>query len=120
MLVSTENELQLWQHRWLTDNGYQIGITPSATDEETSGVRFMLGEHSDRDAEFSEKQDQASEQASSSTQWECVWRQFLAQPIRYLKFSPDGLLFATAGIVNLLYRCKFTVPKTIFYRTIAV
>lgn len=41
--------------------------------------------------------------ASDNTdpEWACVWKNQTASPIHHLKFSPDGLLFASASKVSI-------------------
>ena len=42
--------------------------------------------------------------ASSSTGWSCLWKTRPANPVKYLAFSSDGTLFATAGKHDRLVR----------------
>jgi WD40 repeat protein len=39
-----------------------------------------------------------------SAYWNCLWKKRPANPIAYLAFSPDGMLFATAGLNDRLVR----------------
>ena len=46
--------------------------------------------------------------------WKEMWRCEMAVPVVHLKFSPDSLLFATAGEVGLLVyqdQCVFTITS---------
>lgn len=36
---------------------------------------------------------------SDDPEWECIWNCETASPVYHLKFSPDGLLFASASKV---------------------
>lgn len=58
------------------------GFTPVDAPSEAGGVGFTL------------EPDEPVE-----PEWATVWKCYTASPIYHLKFSPDGLLFASAGKV---------------------
>ncbi|KAI1708911.1 dmX-like protein 1 [Ditylenchus destructor] len=69
LLVLADCDLLLYQHKMLST---AVNDKPSP-----SGVKFVL---SDEDSA-----------------WEIVWRTKLSSKVKYVKFSPDGSLFATCG-----------------------
>ena len=88
LLVGTSS-IQLWQSPEESD------IHPSS---ESAQVGFTLGNADMEDPE-----------------WECIWRCETASPIYHLRFSPDGLLFASASKV-----CLSVCTLIMYWRCIVV
>ncbi|RVE67998.1 hypothetical protein OJAV_G00087590 [Oryzias javanicus] len=48
---------------------------------------------------------------SSSSAWKCIWQNRTASPISFMKFSPDGEFFATAGQDDCLVKVWYSTNK---------
>ena len=64
---------------------------------------WQLSEPAPHDANVNFFIDDDEGSSSSGPHWTCVWQTQPASPIHELHFSPDGLLFATAGKVCLFF-----------------
>ncbi|KAL5005247.1 hypothetical protein ScPMuIL_018703 [Solemya velum] len=102
-----------------------MGRDPPDDDEADHGVRFQLGGHDhDHDAESNgnqpcpqqqQQQQQHQEiQFDDSVYWDCTWRCRPATPVYHLKFSPDGMLFASASRADRLVKIWYEDRKIQF------
>ena len=69
-LLTAGDQIQLWQ-----------SPDQTAAQEDDAGVEFFLEEHDD------------------VLEWSCIWRCQTSIPVTLIRFSPDGLLFASIGKV---------------------
>uniref|UniRef100_A0A5S6QMQ8 WD_REPEATS_REGION domain-containing protein n=1 Tax=Trichuris muris TaxID=70415 RepID=A0A5S6QMQ8_TRIMR len=83
LLVSTEAELQMFQHHSLTEY-----CTVTEGIERQSSVRFGI------ETEIPVPNE---ETIPANSAWDCVWSSKLDSPLRQVRFSPDGSMFATCG-----------------------
>lgn len=97
LLVSSGRRLQLYQHRMLTAY-YNTSKTAAVGSGTESTVSFTI---TDEDPEENPTQN-------PQHSWLPVWETILSAPARYIKYSPDGALFATCGdsdrIVKIWYQ----------------
>ncbi|TKR87267.1 hypothetical protein L596_011689 [Steinernema carpocapsae] len=75
LLISSGNELLLYQNKALSRIGHNQGVV------------------------FSISEDKVQNDV-----WECVWRTVLSEEARFIRFSPDSTLFATCGENDLLVK----------------
>ncbi|VDI15898.1 Hypothetical predicted protein [Mytilus galloprovincialis] len=81
-------------------------------DEENKGVKFSVGDH-EEEGKVHHLYDE-----DSLPVWDCIWRIKPATPVYFLKYSHDGLLFASAGqndrLVKIWYEDrKISFPSTL-------
>lgn len=92
LLVLAGRDLTLYQHRMLSSLVHGKQSTASL-------VRFSITE------------DEAG--------WEVVWKTTLSSKVKYVKFSPDGALFATCGegerLVKVWYQKKDSFSFAFIY-----
>ncbi|CDW52018.1 Protein RBC-1, isoform a [Trichuris trichiura] len=85
LLVSTEAKLQMFQHHALTE---YCTLTEGIERQYSSGVRFGIE---------TEIPVPSEETSTASSAWDCVWSSKLDSPLRQVRFSPDGSMFASCG-----------------------
>lgn len=95
LLVSTEDALELYQNRCLSDefdsessSSMAVAFVDPKTPSTAAKVRFAVD-----DEVFAP----SLTAAPTAPTWQCVWKHVLQYPIKLAKFSPDGTLFATCS-----------------------
>ncbi|KAM4578772.1 dmX-like protein 1 isoform 1-T1 [Fundulus diaphanus] len=62
------------------------------------------------ESEEREKQTRTNKQDTNST-WRCIWQSKTASPVSFMKFSPDGQFFATAGQDDCLVKVWYSTNR---------
>uniref|UniRef100_A0A3Q2TP24 Dmx like 1 n=1 Tax=Fundulus heteroclitus TaxID=8078 RepID=A0A3Q2TP24_FUNHE len=62
------------------------------------------------ESEEREKQTRTNKQDTNST-WRCIWQSKTASPVSFMKFSPDGQFFATAGQDDCLVKVWYSTDR---------
>jgi hypothetical protein len=95
LLVSSGTQLQLYQHRMLLNYYSGKSTTSNASAAAQSTVSFSI---TDEDPDESHQNNNHSQNPQNpQNSWLPVWETNLSAPARYIKYSPDGAVFATCG-----------------------
>lgn len=91
-LLTGGSSIQLWHLIGIDKNGNSELINENtSTSQDNQGLNFKLN---------NDEQDSCSSQ--DSLKWACVWQCSTATNVCFLSFSPDGLLFVSAGKTDRL------------------
>lgn len=73
----------------------------------------------DPECEVKDTSDETGEE-SLPLRWDCVWRCRTASPVSFLRFSPDGVLFVSAGKADRLVKIWYESAAKISYMSQSV
>lgn len=85
--------IQLWQSPDDLSSSSDLPATPTdrlyvSAGHPSSGIGFTLGDTATDGIDV------------QKSEWVCIWKRHMPSPIYHMRFSPDGLLFASAGKVS--------------------
>ncbi|XP_069136751.1 dmX-like protein 2 [Argopecten irradians] len=105
-LLTAGDTMQIWVHHQDSSPGsHQVQFSMGGDD--TNDINSHDSNHLGPDVHSSGHPmdtNHLSPEVHDESTWECIWSQKPATPIYHVKFSPDGLLFASAGKADRLVK----------------
>ncbi|XP_033750320.1 dmX-like protein 2 [Pecten maximus] len=107
-LLTAGDTIQIWVHTQdISPGGHQVQFSMGGEDTHDSTGQTLDSNHLGPEVHSSGQTldpNHLTPDVHEESTWDCIWSQKPATPIYHVKFSPDGLLFASAGKADRLVK----------------